>query len=69
MSKRQLWVINCLLWAGIWFVFGLFFMPIWIFTVLALLMIMLPVGVPEAPAPKVVPNPAEWGKHTPSKES
>lgn len=63
MNKRQMWIMNCLVWAGIWFVMGLFFIPLWFFSFVSATMLFLPVGVSETPHPKHVHNPDAWGQH------
>lgn len=49
MTKREQWITVCLVWAAIWAVLGLVSFPLWLLTVVSLLMIMLPVGVPNNP--------------------
>jgi hypothetical protein len=41
---RKRWVALCVVWAGIWFVTGIFFWPFWIMVGVSLLAITLPVG-------------------------
>ncbi len=62
MTKRQMWYVNCLLWGGIWFVFGVIFPLFWVFTVLSLMAMLLPVGMPTT-RPTDQHNPNEWNKH------
>lgn len=65
MTKRGMWYMNCLLWAGIWFVLGVLFIPFWLFSVLSLMLMLLPVGVSDTPKPYNGPtrhNPNEWRK-------
>ncbi len=61
MTKRAMWVGNCLLWAAIWFAMGLFFFPFWVFTFVSLMMLLLPVGVPEARPHTTKHDPGKWG--------
>ncbi len=41
---RTRWTVLCLVWAGIWFVTGIFFWPFWLMVPVSLLAIMLPAG-------------------------
>lgn len=45
MSKRDQWYLTCVLFAGMWFLFGFLFLPFWILGVISLLMMVIPVGV------------------------
>lgn len=52
MTKRSMWIGNCLLWTAIWLVLGLFFFPLWFFAFVSAMMLLLPVGVADNPLPK-----------------
>lgn len=60
MTKRSQWILTCVLFAGMWLLFGFLFPPFWFLTVVSLLMIIVPVGVDNHPAPKHDPN--KWGE-------
>lgn len=51
MRSRDLWIVNCVLWAVLWTVVGIItvvFLPVFIpLAIASLLMIMLPVGVKD----------------------
>lgn len=51
MTKRDQWYLTCVLFAVFWGVVGLFFIPFWFFSVVSLLMMIIPVGVDNHPTP------------------
>ncbi len=62
MNKRQLWITNCVVWAVIWGILGVIIMPLWLFMIISLMMIMLPVGTPTERHDQPKHNPEEWSK-------
>lgn len=61
MNRRGLWVMNCLIWTGIWGFLGLFFFPILFFAFVSAMMILLPVGVVDSPK-RVKHDASQWNK-------
>jgi hypothetical protein len=64
MTKRTMWWLTCLMFAAMWGILGLVLWPFLALAVMSLMMIMIPVGVPDRPP--VVHNPTEWRQHGPS---
>lgn len=59
MTKRTMWWITCVMFATMWGLIGMVLWPFLFFAVVSLMMIMVPVGVPEKPTQ--VHNPNAWG--------
>lgn len=64
MDKRQMWVMVCVIFAGLWFALGIFVWPLLLFSLCSLLMVFIPIGVPEHRTPKHVHDPEKWAENT-----
>lgn len=58
MTKRTMWWITCVMFAAMWGFFGMVLWPFLFFAGISLMMIMIPVGVPEKPTH--VHDPSKW---------
>lgn len=48
-QKRQMWVMLCIVWSGIWAFLGLFVWPFLFLAAASGLMVLVPIGVSDTP--------------------